>query len=95
MISSRGVIEPLACIRLLPIVTYVIECICFKEISVVFLNLSILYIILLTFCIFSVYTGQIYFPIVHNLILWRIVLTAGFLAFGSTIFHTKFCDFCA
>ena len=34
--SSRGVIEPVQCIRLLPNASYVIECICFKKVSVIF-----------------------------------------------------------
>ena len=61
----------------------------------IFLNLPIFYIILVNFCVFSVKTGQIFFPIEYNLILWWIVLTEDFLAFGTTCFHTKFYDFCA
>ena len=61
----------------------------------IFLNLSISYIILVYFCGFSVNTSQTFFPIEYNLILWRIVLMEGFLAFGTTSSHTKFYYFCA
>ena len=60
-----------------------------------FLNLSVFYIISVNFCVFSVNTGQTFFPIEYNLIFWRNVLAKGFLAFGTTSFHTKFYDFCA
>ena len=79
----------------LPNVSYVIEFICFKEISVIFFILSIPYIISVNFCVFSLKTGQTFFPVEDILILLRIFLTEGFLAFGTTSFHTKFYDFCA
>ena len=60
-----------------------------------FLNLSIFYIILVNICVFSVSTSQTFLLIEYKRILWPIVLTKGFLAFGPTSFHTKFCDFCA
>ena len=47
------------------------------------------------FSFFSVSTNQHFFLIEYKLILWPIVLTEGFLAFGTTNFHTKFSDFCA
>ena len=40
-------------------------------------------------------TGQFFLLIEYKLILWLIVLTEGFLAFGTTSFQTKLSDFCA
>ena len=62
----------------------------------IFLNLSISYIISVNFFVFSVNTGQTLFPIEYIIVLWQIVLTEGFLAFldfRTTGFHTKFYDF--
>ena len=62
--------------------------------SVFFFNLSVFYIIL-SFCLFSVSTGQPFLLIEYKFSLWPIVLTEGFLAFGLASFHTKFSDFCS
>ena len=60
-----------------------------------FLNLSIFYNILVNNLFILSKCRSISPPYEDELILWPIVLTESFLAFGTTSFHTKFSDFCA
>ena len=93
--SSRDASEFFLFIWLLPNVSYVIECISSKEVSVIFRTCQFFYIILVNFLlILSKYRSTLP-PYRIKLNLWPIVWTEGFLAFVPRSFHTKFSDFCA
>ena len=62
MALSGGVNEPVACIRLISNVSYVIECICLKEMSAIFCTTLVNFL----------NTAQTFFIIEYKLILRRV-----------------------
>ena len=86
MASSKGVGEPLQCIRFLSNVSYDIEYVCFKKIPKIFWTCQLFLLGLSTFGLLIVTSQR-----------WKLIFVSDnhFLGFCTTSFHTKICDICA